>query len=170
MDLSTASIDGDNLSIVTRNDLESRFAAIQSGWLVEHTQQGQHKPAISRPIVPAEFFTDGAPTDVTVYGTIAGQTFLYLVRGSRMWVQLLIRAATVANTPLVIKALIPDGWVPTHDGVTTGWASNAGTFAAIAIGIVAGSRHMSMSIIPSATWTNGTSSFGFTWEFNVRRP
>ena|ERR1700741_1826140 len=171
MNLGVSGVAGIVLDSTTKDDLDGKFTAIQHGWLVEHALDGSHTPAVSRGIIATDFFASTAAADFLVFGAQPRQTFLYSVRGNRMWVQLMLRAFNITNTPPVLKVLIPDGWTASHDGATMGWAIDNGTYVPMAVEVNADVRHIFMYKVPIANWANatGTSSLGFTFEFNVRR-
>lgn len=154
-----------------RRALEEILAAIQQGWLKEHDLEGLHLGPVSRPIVPAEFSADTGYTSLVVGTAQPNATFLTRVQGGMLWMQVYVQGCTVSSTPAELRVRIPDGWYARDTAILEmGWANEGGTLRPMIVSVVAGHQYVSLTLT-SGAWANasGTTAFGFTGEFRVRR-
>lgn len=155
----------------TKDALEGTIAAIMQGWLVEHNLDGTHQVPVAVPITQALFTTDTNTTDFKVGIAQASVVFQYQVRGSRLWLQVLVRGCTVTNTPAQIRVVLPNGW-KTADAaiVAMGWASDNGTAKAMVVSTYVGAPYVVLTLLTGA-WANSTAAtaVGFTAECRVTR-
>ncbi len=135
----------------TKDALETTIAAIMKGWLVEHNLDGTHQAPVQVAIALASFLTDTNATDLKVGIAQTGVVFQYQVRGSRLWLQVLVRGCTVTNTPAQFRVVLPAGWVTADAAIVgMGWA---------------------VLTLLTGAWANAAANtaFGFTADFRVTR-
>lgn len=155
----------------TKEAIEATIAAIMKGWLVEHNLDGTHLVPVAVPIAQASFLTDTNATNFKVGIAQAGVVFQYQVRGSRLWLQVLVRGCTVTNTPAQVRVVLPNGWLTADAAIVgMGWASDNGTPKTLVVSSYVRAPYVICTLL-TGTWTNSTAltQLGFTAECRVTR-
>lgn len=157
----------------TRDALEDMTSGIMAGWLVEHQLDGTHNAPVDLAMAPALFSTEHGMNDLTIGTSQVGVTWSYVVRGAVMWMQLLVRGCTVANTPAEFRVRLPAPWMAKVTAVVgSGWASDNGTVHNdVLLSTRADTQYLLLTLASGANWANSAAgtSFGFTTTFRVRR-
>lgn len=155
---------------VVLRELEAVVTGIQAGWNKEHRLDGGHSSITSIPPDPSMFSADTGASSMALVASPTFNTVNYRVQGDALWLQVLVGAFVITNTPSMLRVLLPENYTAVDTAILgMGWCDNAGTSAHCVVSTIAGSKLVQLALVPSALWANGSSSIGFTSELRVTR-